>query len=62
MLGIGAMLIKLLLADIERVKTRVDIERLVQRMAILESELEQLKGEEVGKTELPKDNVHTLKR
>jgi hypothetical protein len=44
LLGIGAMLLKLLLNDIERVKTRVDIERLVQRMAILEAELEQVKG------------------
>lgn len=43
LLGIGAILIKLLLSDIERVKTRVDIERMVQRMAMLEAELEQLK-------------------
>lgn len=45
LIGIGAMLLKLLLNDIERVKTRVDIERLVQRVAMLEAELEALKNE-----------------
>jgi hypothetical protein len=45
LIGIGAMLLKLLLNDIERVKTRVDIERLVQRVAMLEAELETLKNE-----------------
>jgi hypothetical protein len=43
LLGIGAVLIKLLINDTERVKTRVDVERLVQRIAILEAELEQEK-------------------
>lgn len=43
LLGIGAVLIKLLINDTERVKTRVDIERMVQRIAILEAELEQEK-------------------
>lgn len=43
LIGIGAMLLKLLLHDIERAKSRVDIERLVQRMAMLEAELEALK-------------------
>lgn len=50
LIGIGAMLLKLLLNDIERVKTRVDIERLVQRMAMLEAELEAMK-EQKGITE-----------
>ncbi len=45
LIGIGAMLLKLLLNDIERVKTRVDIERLVQRMAMLEAELDTLKSQ-----------------
>ena len=46
LLGLGAVLIKLLIADIERVKTRVDIERMVQRMAILEAQLEQMKTQQ----------------
>ncbi|MFT4925818.1 MAG: hypothetical protein ACI8WB_001913 [Phenylobacterium sp.] len=40
LLGIGAILIKLLINDTERVKTRVDMERLIQRIAMLEAELE----------------------
>ena len=43
LLGIGAVLIKLLINDTERVKTHIDIERLIQRIAILEAELEQEK-------------------
>jgi hypothetical protein len=43
LLGLGAVLVKLLINDTERVKTRVDIERLVQRIAMLEAELEQAK-------------------
>jgi hypothetical protein len=44
LLGLGAILIKLLINDTERVKTRVDIERMIQRMAMLEAELEQMKA------------------
>lgn len=40
LLGFGVVLIKMLLSDIERARMRVDIERLVQRMALLERELE----------------------
>ena len=46
LLGLGAVLIKLLIGDIERVKTRIDIERMVQRMAMLEAELNQLKDQQ----------------
>lgn len=51
LLGLGAVLIKLLIGDIERVKSRVDIERMVQRMAILEAEIAQLKAKDGKKTE-----------
>jgi hypothetical protein len=61
LLGIGAILLKLLLNDIERVKTRVDIERMVQRMAMLESELEQLKAKTAESAPQPSDNVKPLK-
>lgn len=50
LLGLGAVLIKLLIGDIERVKSRVDIERMVQRMAILEAEIAELKAKN-GKTD-----------
>jgi len=46
LLGLGAILIKLLIGDIERMKTRIDIERVVQRMAMLEAQLHQLKAKE----------------
>lgn len=38
LIGIGVILIKLLLADIERARMQVTINRLVQRLAILEAE------------------------
>ena len=60
LLGIGAILLKLLLNDIERVKTRVDIERMVQRMAMLESELEQIKNKTAKQASLSNDNVKPL--
>lgn len=56
--GLGAVLIKLLIADIERVKTRVDIERMVQRMAMLEAELHQLKSQQAKMVE-EDQQVHT---
>ena len=43
LVGMAAILVKLLLMDIERIKSQVDIQRLVQRVAILEAELEQSK-------------------
>ena len=44
LVGMAAILVKLLLTDIERIKSQVDIQRLVQRVAILEAELEQVKS------------------
>jgi hypothetical protein len=61
LLGIGAILLKLLLNDIERVKSRVDIERMVQRMAMLESELEHIKSQTNQHVTLLTDNVKPLK-
>ena len=43
LLGMAAILVKLLLIDIARIKSSVDNQRLVQRIAILEAELQQLK-------------------
>ena len=61
LLGLGAILIKLLIGDIERVKTRVDIERMVQRMAMLEAELERVKGQVEPKvSDSATDKVTTL--
>jgi hypothetical protein len=40
LLGIGAVLIKLLINDTQRVAIVVDMERMIQRIAILEAELE----------------------
>lgn len=51
LLGLGAVLIKLLIGDIERVKSRVDIERMVQRMAILEAEIAELKAKDGNYTQ-----------
>ncbi|NQZ08443.1 MAG: DUF2304 domain-containing protein [Algicola sp.] len=62
LLGLGAILIKLLINDTERVKTRVDIERMIQRMAMLEAELEQMKAR-VDKDQtvtIHRDNVQNL--
>lgn len=42
-LGLGAALIKILLMDIERNKMNVTQDRIVQKLAILETELEELK-------------------
>ncbi|WP_088331564.1 DUF2304 domain-containing protein [Lacimicrobium sp. SS2-24] len=39
LLGMGLILIKLLIADIERARMQVTINRLVQRMAMLEADL-----------------------
>ncbi|WP_181901488.1 DUF2304 domain-containing protein [Thalassotalea euphylliae] len=42
-LGLGAALVKILLMDIERNNMNVTIDRTVQKLAILETEIEQLK-------------------
>lgn len=42
--GLAVLLIKLLISDIQRASMRVDIERLVQKVAILEAELNQQKN------------------
>lgn len=61
LLGLGAILIKLLIGDIERVKTRVDIERMVQRMAMLEAELAQVKAQvETPAQQSSDDQVTTI--
>lgn len=39
LLGLGVVVIKLLMADIERAKLQVSVNRLVQKVAILEFEL-----------------------
>ena len=43
-IGLGAALIKILLMDIERNKMTVTQDRLVQKLAMLEAEIESLKG------------------
>lgn len=43
LLGLGVILFKLLINDTSRVSSRVEIERLIQRVSILEAELEQEK-------------------
>jgi hypothetical protein len=42
-IGFGVVLIKLLVADIERAKMQVTINRLVQRLAMLETDINQNK-------------------
>jgi hypothetical protein len=62
LLGLGAILIKLLINDTQRVKTQVDIERMIQRMAMLEAELVQMKAK-VDKDEtvtIHRDNVQSI--
>ncbi len=41
LIALGVVLIKLLAADIQRAQMKVDIDRLVQKIAILEHQLEQ---------------------
>jgi hypothetical protein len=62
LLGLGAILFKLLINDTQRVKTQVDIERMIQRMAMLEAELVQMKAK-VDKDEnvtIHRDNVQSI--
>jgi hypothetical protein len=42
-IGLGAAMIKILLMDIERNKTDITQERLVQKLAMLEAEIEHIK-------------------
>lgn len=46
--GLGVVLIKLLLNDIQRARMKVDIERLVHRVGMLEADLEQEKQSREG--------------
>ena len=46
-IGLGAALVKILLMDIERNKMNITQDRIVQKLAILEAEIEQLRQ---GKT------------
>jgi len=43
LIGLGVVLIKLLIADIERAKMQVTVNRLVQRLAMLEADIRQYK-------------------
>ncbi len=43
LIGMGGILLKLLIADIERAKMQVTIKRLVQRLAMLEADIIQSK-------------------
>jgi hypothetical protein len=45
LLGLGVILIKLLIADIERARMQVTINRLVQRLAMLEADLDEKPGD-----------------
>ena len=45
LLGLGVILIKLLIADIERARMQVTINRLVQRLAMLEADLAEKPGD-----------------
>lgn len=53
-IGLGAAMIKILLMDIERNKANVTQERIVQKLAMLEAELEAIKV--VGKKSITKDS------
>jgi len=43
-LGLGLLVIKILMMDMERSRNEVKLQRLIQRVAILEGELNQLRG------------------
>lgn len=45
--GLGAALIKILLMDIQQTKANVTQDRVVQKLAILEAEIEMLKNKEI---------------
>ena len=55
-IGIGVILIKLLLEDIERSNLKMRHTRMVQRMAILENEVKQAKRARADKTPQDKDD------
>ena len=42
-IGLGAALVKILLMDIERTKSNITQDRIVQKLAMLEAEIEQVK-------------------
>ncbi len=47
-IGLVALVIKVLVMDLERSRNAIRLNRLVQRIALLESELRELKGEPPG--------------
>lgn len=56
LLGFAVVLIKLVIADIQRTQLRADVTRLVQRVALLEHELNEQRGNtSTSSTELPKE-------
>lgn len=52
-LGLVVMVVKILVMDIERSRNMVRLNRLVQRVAMLEAELRELQGGEGGDSQAP---------
>ena len=59
LLGFTVVLIKLVFADIQRTQLRADVSRLVQRVALLEHDLQNAPLETDRKQNLPSDKEHS---
>lgn len=59
LLGFAVVLIKLVIADIQRTQLRADVSRLVQRVALLEHDLQNAPSETDCKQNLPSDKEHS---